>query len=82
MSATHHGADGNGPARVVVHRDEVDEECGAADEGGDEEGKSTICLIHTLPPMRAYSEPPKYPLTGAVAAYTKMAVERSEPRSV
>ena len=36
---THHGADGDGPAGVVVHGDEVDEEGGAADADGDEEGR-------------------------------------------
>ena len=41
---THHGADGDGPAGVVVHGDEVDEEGGAAHEDGQEERRE-----HHLP---------------------------------
>lgn len=37
-------------------------------------------MFLTFPPILAYSEPPKYPLTGAVAAYTKMAVLSIDPR--
>lgn len=41
---------------------------------------TSIWRIHTLPPWRAYNEPPKYPLTGDVAAYTKIVVDNIEPR--
>ena len=33
-----------------------------------------------LPPFREYKLPPKYPLIGDVAAYTKIVVLNSEPR--
>lgn len=42
----------------------------------------SICLIHFRAPHWAYMLPPKYPLTGEVAAYTKIAVDNSDPRSV
>jgi hypothetical protein len=35
---THHGAEGNGPAGMVVDGDEVDGEGGAAHHGGQQEG--------------------------------------------
>lgn len=41
---------------------------------------TNICRIHTLPPWRAYNEPPKYPFTGDVAAYTKIVVDNIDPR--
>ena len=33
-----------------------------------------------LPPIRAYRAPPKYPLTGDVAAYMKIPMLTSDPR--
>jgi hypothetical protein len=47
---------------------------------GSMNAESNIWRIHILPPIRAYRLPPKYPFTGDVAAYTKMAVLNSEPR--
>lgn len=41
---------------------------------------TNICRIQTFPPCRAYNEPPKYPFTGDVAAYTKIAVDNIDPR--
>lgn len=35
---------------------------------GKKKADKIICLIHLLPPHLAYKEPPKYPLTGDVAA--------------
>jgi len=39
-------------------------------------------LIQFFPPILAYRLPPAYPLTGAVAAYMKIAVLRTEPRLI
>lgn len=47
---------------------------------GIKNAESNICRIHIFPPMRAYKEPPKYPLIGEVAAYTKIAVDKRDPR--
>lgn len=41
---------------------------------------NSICFIQIFPPIRAYKEPPKYPFTGDVAAYTNIAVDSNEPR--
>merc|ERR1719411_1120714 len=45
----HHGAEGDGPAGVVVDGDEVDEEGGAADHGGQDEGGDDHLLDPHLP---------------------------------
>lgn len=47
---------------------------------GTRNAERSICRIHIFPPMRAYNAPPKYPFTGEVAAYTNIAVDKSEPR--
>lgn len=39
-------------------------------------------FLPTFPPIWAYTLAPKYPLIGEVAAYTKIAVDKREPRSV
>ena len=39
-----------------------------------------ICLIHRLPPNLAYMLPPKYPFTGAVAAYANIVEVSIEPK--
>ena len=39
VCSTHHGSEGYGPAGVVVDGDEVDGKGGAADHGGQEEGR-------------------------------------------
>lgn len=47
---------------------------------GTKNAERSICRIQVFPPIRAYNEPPKYPLTEDVAAYTKIAVDRRDPR--
>ena len=47
---------------------------------GTKRAPTTICLIHNLPPKRAYNEPPKKPFIGEVTAYINKAVFNNEPR--
>lgn len=47
---------------------------------GSIKAESNICFIQTLPPILAYNEPPKYPFTGDVAAYTNIDVDNKDPR--
>lgn len=49
---------------------------------GSKNADNTICFIQRLPPLLAKRDPPKYPLTGDVAAYTKIDVDNKDPLSV
>ena len=46
---------------------------------GNKNAPNIICLIHARPPNREYMEPPAYPFTGELAAYTKMAADNKDP---
>lgn len=46
---------------------------------GNMNAETSICRIQILPPIREYSDPPKYPFIGDVIAYTKIAVDRRDP---
>ena len=46
---------------------------------GKRNAPSSICLIQARPPKREYMDPPAYPFTGELAAYTKMAADSNDP---